>query len=61
MLHRRTDLTMSAVYATGAMAMVGLICYLITGLELSELVTLLLSASAMDFDAGADDRAASIH
>ena len=41
-LHRRTDLTMSAVYATGAMAMVGLICYLITGLELSELVTLLL-------------------
>lgn len=41
-LHRRTDLTMSAVYATGAMAMVGMICYLITGLELSELVTLLL-------------------
>ena len=41
-LHRRTDLTMSAVYATGAMAMVGLIYFLITGLELSELLSLLL-------------------
>lgn len=41
-LHRRTDLTMSAVYATGAMAMVALIYYLITGLELGDLVTLLL-------------------
>lgn len=41
-LHRRTDLTMSAVYSIGAMAVVVLIYYLITGLELSDLVTLLL-------------------
>ncbi len=41
-LHRRTDLTMSAVYATVAMALVGVIYYLVTGLELGELFTLLL-------------------
>lgn len=41
-LHRRTDLTMSAVYATAGMALVGVIYYLVTGLELGELITLLL-------------------
>lgn len=41
-LHRRTDLTMSALGATLGMATVGVIYYLITGLELRELVTLLL-------------------
>ncbi len=41
-LHRRIDLTMSAVYATVAMALVGVIYYLIAGLELSELLSLLL-------------------
>lgn len=41
-LHRRIDLTMSAVHATIAMALVGVIYYLIAGLELSELLSLLL-------------------
>lgn len=41
-LHRRTDLTMSAVYATLAMALIAVIYYLIGGLELRELATLLL-------------------
>ena len=41
-LHRRTDLTMSAVYSVAAMVLVSFIYYLITGLELRELLTLLL-------------------
>lgn len=41
-LHRRIDLTMSAVHSTIAMALVGVIYYLIAGLELSELLSLLL-------------------
>ena len=40
-LHRRTDLTMSAVCAVGAMAIVAVIYYLVTGLELRELLLLL--------------------
>lgn len=41
-LHRRTDLTMAALGATFGMALVGVIYYLVTGLELRELFTLLL-------------------
>lgn len=40
-LHRRTDLTMSAVYAALAMAIVAVIYYLVTGLELKEFLLLL--------------------
>lgn len=40
-IHRRTDLTMSAVYATAAMAVVALIYYLVSGLSGNGLLMLL--------------------